>query len=44
MNCVLERRQPVPNIEDEVKALRVIYAIAEQLGIPAEWTITIGDR
>ncbi|GAK56927.1 oxidoreductase domain protein [Candidatus Vecturithrix granuli] len=44
MNCVLERRQPVPNIEDEVRALRVIYAIAEQLGIPAEWTITIGDR
>ncbi len=44
MNCVLERRQPVPNIEDEVKALRVIYTIAEQLGIPAEWTITIGTR
>ena len=44
MNCVLERRQPVPNIEDEVKALQVIYEIADQLGIPAEWTITIGTR
>jgi myo-inositol 2-dehydrogenase / D-chiro-inositol 1-dehydrogenase len=44
MNCVLERRQPVPNIDDEVRALRVIYTIAEQLGIPPEWTITLGKR
>jgi hypothetical protein len=44
MNCVLERRQPVPDIDDEVEALRVIYEISRQLGIERKWTITVGDR
>ncbi len=44
MNCVLERRAPVPDIDDEVKALRVIYEIANQLGIESKWTMTIGER
>ena len=44
MNCVLERRPPVPDIDDEVKALRVIYEIARQIGIETKWTMTVGDR
>jgi predicted dehydrogenase len=44
MNCVLERRPPVPDIDDEVKALRVIYEIARQIGIDTNWTMTVGDR
>ena len=44
MNCVLERRPPVPDIDDEVKALKVIYEIARQIGIETKWTMTVGDR
>jgi predicted dehydrogenase len=44
MNCVLERRPPAPNIEDEVKALRVIHTVADQLGIEKKLTITVGER
>jgi len=43
-NCILERRNPIPNIEDEIKALRVIYDVANQLGIEKKWTRTIGER
>jgi hypothetical protein len=44
MNCVLERRPPSPDIEDEVKALRVIHTVADQLGIERKLTVTIGER
>jgi hypothetical protein len=44
MNCVVERRPPVPDIDDEVKALRVIYEICRQLDLPTGWTMTVGDR
>jgi len=43
-NCILEHRIPVPNIEDEIKALQVIYDVANQLGIEKKWTRTIGER
>jgi len=44
MNCVLERRRPVPDIEDEIKALQVIHTVADQLGIEKDWTMTVGER
>ena len=44
MNCVLERRPPSPDIDDEVKALKVIYEIARQIGIETKWSMTVGDR
>jgi predicted dehydrogenase len=44
MNCVLERRPVSPDIEDEVKALRVIHTVADQLGIEKKLTVTVGVR
>ncbi len=44
MNCVLERHRPVPDIEDEIKALQVIHTVADQLGIEKNWTMTVGER
>jgi myo-inositol 2-dehydrogenase / D-chiro-inositol 1-dehydrogenase len=44
MECVLERRAPSPDIDDEVEALRAIHEIARQLGIERKWTMTVGER
>lgn len=43
-SCVLERRRPRPDIDDEIEALKVIHEVARQLGIPARWTLTVGAR
>lgn len=43
-DCIHTRTQPVPNIRHEVKALEIIYGVADQLNIPKEWSVVRGER
>ena len=40
--CIANRKEPVPNIEDEVEALKFIAEVADQLDIPKEWKVVEG--
>jgi predicted dehydrogenase len=42
--CIRDRREPVPNIYDEMKALEIIYEICAQLDIPTQWFMVMGEK
>jgi len=42
--CIQERKEPVPDIYDEMKTLEVIYDICAQLDLPTNWSMVISER
>lgn len=43
-DCIKKRKEPVPNIYDEMKALEIIFEICKQLKTEAKWTMVIGEK
>jgi predicted dehydrogenase len=42
LECVEKGEKPIPSISDGVKNLEAIYEIADQLGVPKNWTQVVG--
>lgn len=42
--CILKNEEPSPNIYDEMRALEIIFDVCNQLNIPPDWSMVVGER
>ncbi len=43
-DCINTRKEPSPNIYDEMKALEIIFETCRQLGFSSDWDMVVGEK